>query len=187
MPTTSRALRREGARGPGKRENGGEAVRGWVAVGAAVGARLRMVTRNSSCAAGTSWPKSRQSRIFARRRYIARRRPIWAGGLRSARGVSCSGRPWDYSSRGTSGRSGWGGAELRPGAGDAAGFRASAGTRRDFETRAHTVGETDGGVTGEQLLGAGGLGAAWAAWATVAMPTRVGLIPLCGWRYLRCA
>jgi hypothetical protein len=31
------------------------------------------------------------------------------------------------------------------------------------------------------------LGAAWAAWATVAMPTRVGLIPLCGWRYLRCA
>ena len=28
---------------------------------------------------------------------------------------------------------------------------------------------------------------AWAAWATVAMKTRVGLIPLCGWRYLRCA
>ena len=28
---------------------------------------------------------------------------------------------------------------------------------------------------------------AWAAWATVAMKTRVGLSPMCGWRYLRCA
>lgn len=50
--------------------------------------------RRPPCAAGRRWPRSGQSWVFARRR------PIWAGGLRSGRGVSCSGRSWGYSSRG---------------------------------------------------------------------------------------